>query len=106
MPSRTTAASPAAYAAATQPAPLAGAAPTLYTARGITLVEPALKLGGVRHDLFHRDVNGLTASGAVVRRGRLILLHRERYMAWLLGRGTEPVKTLPSPAPRSGRRGA
>lgn len=63
--------------------------PTLFTVRGLVESEPALSLGGVRADLLHRRTNGLSETGAVIRRGRLLLLHRERYLAWLLARGEE-----------------
>lgn len=59
------------------------AQPTLFTVPQLVNAEPALTTGGVRFDLFNRNSNGLEASGAVVRRGRRILLHRERYLAWL-----------------------
>ncbi|WP_296700727.1 hypothetical protein [Thiocapsa sp. UBA6158] len=89
MPTRTTAASQAALAAATQaaPPPLHPTAPTLYTVRDLARCEPALTVGGIRDDLFHRSTNGLEESGAVIRRGRRLLLHRELYMTWLLARG-------------------
>ncbi|TCT20279.1 hypothetical protein [Thiobaca trueperi] len=58
--------------------------PTLYSVKQLAAAEPALSVGGLREDLFHRHTNGLEASGAVIRRGRRLLLHRERYMAWLI----------------------
>jgi hypothetical protein len=78
MPTRTT--------AATQAAPPT-ASPTLYTVRDLARVEPALTVGGLRDDLFHRTTNGLQQSGAVIRRGRRLLIHRETYMQWLMSRG-------------------
>jgi hypothetical protein len=44
-------------------------------------------VGGIREDLFHRSTNGLEASGAVIRRGRRLLIHRDLYMTWLMARG-------------------
>lgn len=44
---------------------------------------PGLSEGGVRWDLFHRDQNGLAATGAVIRRGRHLLLDEDRYLAWM-----------------------
>lgn len=44
---------------------------------------PGLSIGGVRFDLFNRDRNGLTESGALVFRGRRILIDEDRYLAWL-----------------------
>lgn len=61
--------------------------PTLVTVTQLIEIEPALTRGGIRDDLFHRESNGLEASGAVIYRGRRILLHRERYLSWLEQRG-------------------
>ena len=44
---------------------------------------PALAEGGVRHNLFYADQNGLSGSGAVIRNGRRIIIHDERYFQWL-----------------------
>ena len=68
-----------------EPVPL----PMLYTVKGMTEVEPALTVGGIRADLFSRKTNGLAESGAVIRRGRILLLHRERYMNWMISNGDE-----------------
>jgi len=56
---------------------------TYFTVNQLVEVEPALGKGAVRNDLFHRRNNGLEDSGAVIYRGRHILLHRGRYLAWL-----------------------
>ena len=61
--------------------------PELFSVEGLVQREPYLSVGGIRNDLFHRAKNGLEATGAVVYRGRKILLHREKYMAWMMGRG-------------------
>jgi hypothetical protein len=37
----------------------------------------------IRWDLFNRDSNGLSASSAIVRRGRRILIDRKQYMEWM-----------------------
>ena len=39
--------------------------------------------GGVRWDIFNAEKNGLAKSGAVVRKGRRVLLIEERYLNWL-----------------------
>jgi hypothetical protein len=57
--------------------------PTYVTVRQLAELEPALRVGGIRYDLFNRKTNGLEKAGAVIYRGRHILLHRERYLAWL-----------------------
>jgi hypothetical protein len=62
-------------------------AQTLFTVQGLVQVEPCITLGGIRDDLFHREKNGLEASGAVIQRGRRLLIHRELYLGWLLTRG-------------------
>ena len=84
----------AALPPAPAPAPVLGssdpiAPPTLYTVKELAQAEPALPVGAIRADLIHRRTNGLAESGAVIRRGRLLLLHRERYMSWLLAYGQE-----------------
>lgn len=48
---------------------------------------PALTHGGVRWDIFHAETNGLAASGAIIRRGRRILIDEDRYYAWMRERG-------------------
>lgn len=61
----------------------AGPHQTIFTVAQLVDAEPALTKGGIRGDLFHRDTNGLEASGAVIYRGRKILIHCARYMKWL-----------------------
>lgn len=46
--------------------------------------------GGIRWDLYNRDLNGLAKSGAIIRRGRRILIIRERYLTWLASKGEGP----------------
>jgi hypothetical protein len=41
--------------------------------------------GPIRWALFNRKSNGLEESGAVLQRGRTILIDPERYFAWLAG---------------------
>lgn len=45
--------------------------------------QPGLSVGSIRWDLFRRSENGLAASGAVIRRGRRILLDEGAYLDWL-----------------------
>jgi hypothetical protein len=72
---------------ADQAAPL----PTFVTVEQMSRLEPALGKGAIRDDLFRRKDNGLEASGAVIYRGRRILLHRERYLTWVARRGASPM---------------
>ena len=61
----------------------------LFTVQQMADSQPALTIGGIREDLFYRRTNGLQARGAVIRRGRGLLLHGPRYLDWLLNRGVE-----------------
>lgn len=61
---------------------------------------PGLSVGGVRSDLFHRDANGLAASGALVHRGRHILIDEAIYLDWLKSAATS------WPRPRASRSAA
>ncbi|MDD2723874.1 MAG: hypothetical protein PHH59_07620 [Methylovulum sp.] len=44
---------------------------------------PAFTVGGLRHQIFFEETNGLAASGAIVRSGRKILIKESAYFAWL-----------------------
>ncbi|WP_295401693.1 hypothetical protein [uncultured Thiocystis sp.] len=68
-------------------APAPGA--IIYTVRQLADSQPALTVGGIRHDLFNRRVNGLQATGAVIRRGRALLLDGPKYLQWFMARGVE-----------------
>lgn len=71
----------------------------LVTPQQMAVLEPALKMSRIRWHLFCRDSNGLQASGAVVQDGCKILLHRKKYMAWLLDPKTQ--RKLAHPAQKS-----
>jgi hypothetical protein len=51
---------------------------------------PGLTEASIRWDLFNRNENGLAASGAVINRGRRILIDPELYDAWLRT-GQKPI---------------
>lgn len=55
----------------------------LVTARQLSEQQPGLTLGAVRADLRNRGVNGLAKAGALVYRGRRILIDPDQYLAWL-----------------------
>lgn len=55
---------------------------TLFTVNQLLEAEPALARGGVRHVLFHRGAD-LEQQGIVLRQGRKILIHREKFIEWL-----------------------
>lgn len=46
---------------------------------------PAFPIGGLRDRIFHAKTNGLEASGAIIRNGRRVLIHEERFFQWLDG---------------------
>lgn len=43
----------------------------------------AFPIGGLRHQIFNAKTNGLAASGAIIRNGRRVLIHEERFFQWL-----------------------
>lgn len=44
---------------------------------------PFLCEGGLRHQIFHEDTNGLKEVGAILRNGRRVLIDMDRYFHWL-----------------------
>lgn len=63
--------------------------PRFGTVEQIAADEPSLTAGAIRRDLFNRNNNGLVKTGAVIRRGRRLLLDRELYLNWVAGNGRE-----------------
>jgi hypothetical protein len=59
----------------------------LLTVRQLARQQPALSEGGIRWDLHNRASNGLAKSGAILQRGRRLLIDPEKYLAWLESRG-------------------
>jgi hypothetical protein len=57
------------------------------TVRQLAEQQPALSEGGIRWDLHNRGTNGLAKSGAILQRGRRLLIDPERYLSWLASRG-------------------
>jgi hypothetical protein len=55
----------------------------VLTVKQLAEQQPGLTEGGIRWDLHDRQNNGLAASGAVLRRGRKLLIDSELYLAWL-----------------------
>lgn len=70
---------------AAPPAPLPAPSRTLLTVKQLVAQQPALNEGGVRWDLFNRHKNGLAASGAVIQKGRKLMIDPERYLGWIEG---------------------
>jgi len=44
---------------------------------------PAFSVGGLRHQIFNEDSNGLKTAGAIVRNGRRVLINEPKYFAWI-----------------------
>jgi len=57
--------------------------PTYLTVKQFSEKHPAFPEGGLRYRIFHAETNGLEASGAIVRNGRRVLIHEERFFDWL-----------------------
>jgi len=60
---------------------------------------PGESVGGVRWAIFNERTNGLAESGAVVRRGRKVLVNPKRWVAW-----TRSNPTLSPPKPKAGEK--
>ncbi|WP_295386194.1 hypothetical protein [uncultured Thiodictyon sp.] len=68
---------------ASAPVPLPVPTRVVLTVKQLAEQQPGLTEGGIRWDLFNRDKNGLVAAGAILRRGRKILIDPARYLDWL-----------------------
>ena len=62
---------------------LAEKTPIYLTVNQFCTNHPAFKLGGIRALIFNENSNGLSSSGAIVRMGRKVLIHQERFFNWL-----------------------
>ena len=68
---------------ASDPVPLPAPTRVVLTVKQLAEQQPGLTEGGIRWDLFNRDKNGLVAAGAILRRGRKILIDPALYLDWL-----------------------
>jgi len=59
-------------------------APTVLTVSQFSKKHPAFPIGGLRHKIFNEKANGLAKSGAIIRSGRRVLIHEEKFFAWLM----------------------
>ncbi len=57
--------------------------PSLLTVTQFAAKHRAFKIGGLRWFIFHEDINGLRASGAIVRLGRKVMLDEAKFLAWV-----------------------
>ena len=58
--------------------------PPLSTVKQFCQKHEAFTEGGLRHQIFNERTNGLAEAGAIVRIGRKVLIHEERYFNWAL----------------------
>lgn len=66
---------------------------TLYTVEQFAAAEPAFTAAALRNLIFKAEPrqsskgeipgNGLIECGAIVRRGRKVMIHRERFLDWV-----------------------
>lgn len=66
---------------------------TLYTVEQFSAAEPAYSPAALRNLIFKAEPrhssmgeipgNGLIECGAIIRRGRKVLIHRERFLEWV-----------------------
>ena len=55
----------------------------LRTVSQLVEENPAITPGGIRWDIFNSESNGLSKSGALIRKGRRIYIDPEKYFEWL-----------------------
>ncbi len=56
---------------------------TYQTIKQFCQRNPAFTEGGIRHNIFFEGTNGLKESGAIVRNGGRILIHEDKFFAWI-----------------------
>lgn len=59
---------------------------SLLTVKMLNAKNPCFPVGGIRHNIFHAETNGLAASGALIRFGRKILIDEEKFIDWVTSR--------------------
>jgi len=65
--------------------------PNLETVRTLARKHPdVITEGGLRWEIFNEEKNGLKESGAILRRGRKILIDADRYFRWLYNQNQVP----------------
>lgn len=57
--------------------------PTFASIKQMSELEPVFTEASLRHHIFHADKNGLNASGAISRIGKKVVIHVEKFMAWV-----------------------
>ena len=88
---------------ATLDTPLPAPETVYLTVKQLALQQPALTESGIRWAIFNENFNGLSASGAILRVGRKVLIDPALFIAWLRTNpqmsppGAKPAKPRPVP---------
>jgi hypothetical protein len=82
-----------AYSRQTRSVP-AGEVPQLYTVAQFAEKHRAIKEAQLRWLIFNRELNGLGASGAIIRLGRRVYLSEQEFFAWLLAQQKAATKSV------------
>lgn len=61
------------------------AIPTLLTVKQFNQKHPAFPIGGLRHQIFHQEQNGMRRAQVIVRNGRRVLINEDKFFEWLTG---------------------
>jgi len=65
--------------------------PNLDTVRTLAQKYPdVITEGGLRWEIFNEESNGLKESGAIIRRGRKVLIDADRYFDWIYSQNQSP----------------
>jgi hypothetical protein len=74
-----------------------------YTVEELVQRNPQLTVGGVRHWLSQRNMNGLQQSGAILAPRRRLFIHEEKFFQWYISGQTAMDFAVPGKkrAPRS-----
>lgn len=56
---------------------------TYASIKQLSELEPVFTEASLRHYIFHADKNGLTKAGAISRLGKKVVIHVEKFMAWI-----------------------
>ena len=59
--------------------------PTYASIKQFSELEPAFTENSLRHFIFNADKNGLTKAGAISRLGTKVVIHVEKFKAWVEG---------------------
>jgi len=58
--------------------------PNLETVKTLSAKHPGvIREGGLRWEIFNKDINGLAESKAIIKHGGKILIDADRYFDWL-----------------------